>query len=164
MNNITDFDYHPLPYQALKTPSVQNQIYTPPQTAGLYLSSANGKFSGSENLAAVTRAEWEDYKSRFAPVEDMLIDEYNNHAGRELNVNQAGLNAGLAFDKAKSDSDRSLSRYGLNLNPEQQARRNKKYALERTAAMAGAKNTARDEQEDIRMGLVTGSFSNRNQG
>jgi hypothetical protein len=127
------------------------------------LHASGGKNSGSKNLAKVHRAEWEDYISRFAPIEDKLIAMYNDGEGRAESVEKAGETAGLAFNRSREQTDRTFSRYGLNLTDRQKTSRDKNQALEKTAAMAGAKNSMREAKEDQRMNIMSGGLSTAKQ-
>lgn len=145
-----------------QSPNDQPQVETneAPQQQGLFLTpTKNGSFSGSENLAAVHRAEWDDYLARFAPTEDMLFDIFNDEQGRLDAVEEAGSNAGLAIDRSKQQADLSLSRYGVNLDQEKTEKRDRKYALDKALAVTGARNTQRDNNEKLKMGLMVGSSS-----
>lgn len=129
-----------------------------PESSGLFLAATkHGDFSGSDNLAAVHRAEWDDYLSRFAPTEDLLFDIFNDEEGRQQAVEEAGANAGTAIDRSKQQADMSLSRYGVNLSEDKAQKRDRKYALDKTLAVAGAKNMQRDENEKQKMSVMAGS-------
>ena len=65
-----DLDYAPS-----ATPS---QRYEPDNQADFeptYLSASGGKHQASKNQAKVARADWEDYKKRFVPIENELIGQ-----------------------------------------------------------------------------------------
>jgi len=115
--------------------------------------------SGSKNLAKVHRAEWEDYLSRFAPIEDMLFEKYNDKEGRAEAVETAGLTMGTAFDNSKKQTDRTMSRYGMNISEPKQNQRDRKFELKKAAGVAGGKNAMRTAKEDQRMGIMTGMSS-----
>ncbi|KZZ72500.1 hypothetical protein A3765_28535 [Oleiphilus sp. HI0130] len=123
---------------------------------GLILSTSD---SGSTNLARVHRAQWNDYLKRFAPVENMLFDRLNDTEHKPQAVNKAGLTMASAFDKSQDQLDRSMSRYGLNMTPAQTQRQDKEFALEKTAAVAGAKNGMRIAKDDQETGIVAGGLS-----
>lgn len=115
--------------------------------------------SGSNNLSQVHRAQWEDYLSRFVPVENDLFSIYRNEGRMEEAAQKAGLTMGQSFGQAKTQADRQLSRYGVNLNNRQSTNRDANYALESTAAMAGARNAARTAIHDQNMNILTGMSS-----
>lgn len=118
-----------------------------------------GKQTGADNMAKVYRAEWEDYLARFAPIENMLFDKFNDAEGRAASVEKAGQTMGLAFDQSKDQTNRTISRYGLNMSPEQQANRDRSMEVQRAAGVAGAKNGMRIAKEDQRMGIMAGGLS-----
>lgn len=141
-------------------------LRNPPQETGpLLLTQAGGDNSGSTNLARVHRAEWEDYKSRFVPVENELFDMYYDDAGRKEAVKEAGLTMEGAFDRSMEQGDRNLQRYGIKPTERQQKQREKGHKVAKAAAVAGAQNAMRTAKEDQKMGIVTGAVSDkRNQG
>jgi len=122
------------------------------------LSESGGNQSGSANIAKVHRAEWEDYLARFAPIENMLFEKFNDAEGRAEAVESAGLTAGGAFDQSREQTDRTMKRYGLNLSNRQQKQRDQQQGLNKALAVAGAKNTMRDAKEDQRMSIMTGGL------
>lgn len=125
----------------------------------LILHESGGGQSGSENLAKVARAEWEDYKSRFAPIEDKLFERFNDDEGRAVAADKAASNAGLALDRSKEQTDRTFSRYGLNMTDRQNASRDKAHSLQKTASTVGAKNTTRAAKEEQRMNIMAGGLN-----
>lgn len=127
--------------------------------SGLILDVAGGDQSGSTNLARVHRAQWNDYLKRFAPIEDMLFDRLLDPNHKAESVEKAGLTMGGSFDRSKDQMDRSVSRLGLNMTPTQTARRDKEFELEKTAAIAGAKNATRVAKDDQDMGIMAGGIS-----
>lgn len=118
-----------------------------------------GGQTSKANMAQVHRAEWDDYLSRFAPIENMLFDKFNDVEGRAQAVDKAGQTMGLAFDQSKDQTNRTISRYGLNMSPEQQANRDRSMEVQRAAGVAGAKNGMRIAKEDQRMGIMAGGLS-----
>lgn len=57
-----------------------------------YLSQASGKHSATNNQAALARAEYEDYKQRFVPIENELLGQIGDRSVYAENVNR-GVNA-----------------------------------------------------------------------
>lgn len=150
-----------------KTVDEAKQLQADNPDALILTPSMSGDQSGSDNIAKVHRAEWEDYLSRFAPVENMLIDKFNDSAGRAEAVDKAGTAMASAFDRSKEQTDMNMSRYGLNISQDKQKQRDNEFALKKTAGVAGAKNGMRIAKEDQRMGIMAGGLSNvkqQNQG
>ena len=121
--------------------------------------SMSGKQSGSDNIAKVHRAEWEDYLSRFAPIENKLFERFNDEGERTQAVEKAGLTMGSAFDRSKEQTDRSMSRYGVNVSEPKQEQRDRSFELKKAAGVVGAKNGMRTAKEDQRMSIMSGGLS-----
>lgn len=95
--------------------------------------------------AAISRAQFEDYKARFRPLEDQLFGEVNKpidpvYANRDL---ISGIGA------------RDRNRYGVSLDAGEQANLNRGLDLSSTLADVGSENTARTATRDQRLGLLT---------
>lgn len=115
-------------------------------------------FNGSaeDTLAAIYRAEWQDYLDRFAPYEDKLIDFASNPEEVTKAVDKAGQNVDQGFMTAKGNLDRDRSRYGLNLTGREAASEDRSNAMDKTAAKLAARNSTRlhvqDQQERVMSG------------
>lgn len=123
------------------------------------LTASGGSKSGSRNLAKVQRAQWDDFLSRFSPIEEKLLAKYSSATDKSDAVTKAGQTMSTAMDKSKQQTDRKLSRYGLQMSPEQTQRRDKKHSITKAANVAGAKNAMRIAKDDQKMGMMTGGFS-----
>ena len=137
---------------------ITNTPYDP-----LMLSQAGGDQSASANMANLSRAQWNDYKSRFAPIENTLFARLNDPAYMSNAVTQAGINMGSAYDSSAQQTARDFSRYGINpsgMVAQEQQRQN---AVDKASAVAGARNDMRTAMRDQQMGLMTGGLSTATQ-
>lgn len=140
--------------------TVQQQgLYRPPYNPTILQPASGGRMEGSDNMAKIHRAQWEDYRSRFAPVEDMLFDRFNDTTYTNKAVEKAGLTMANAFDSSREQTQRNLSRYGVTQTGDQAAVSERTAGLKKAAAVAGAKNATRTAMEDQKLGIMAGGLS-----
>jgi hypothetical protein len=72
----------------------------------------NGK--ASDTYAQISREQWEDYKNRFIPLEDRLLNAYDNQDMKQQRLADVTKSANAASDNAVYAGKRQLARYGLN--------------------------------------------------
>ncbi len=109
----------------------------------------------NKTRARIARAEWDDYKRRFQPVENqMMAYATSTDDGRSVGRAQESIAAG--FDSAQGQYDRNMSRYGLNQTPEQDASYKRNMALNEASATASGISGARQVEEERRIGLMGG--------
>jgi hypothetical protein len=113
------------------------------------------KKEGASNLsAAVTRAQYQDYLNRFAPVEDYLVGQIDGRNTRDLGLdvaraNQSVINAGTNM---QGQQQRSMGRYGLQYSGPSIANSN-----DITGGRVAAMNQARMADEERALSLMSGS-------
>ena len=112
-------------------------------------SSATGS-SPVERMALISRKQWEDYLNRFAPLEDQLIASKMT-ADPKNSVAEAARNVENSFNAAFGTRERNASRYGLNQSPEVKAALHSQALLDKSTAMADAKNRTRLALSEYRM-------------
>ena len=108
-------------------------------------------------MAAVSRAQWEDYKNRYIPLENELIAAYNNPADRAARISEAANLSGQAFDSAAGVGQRTMQRMGVNFDPSQ----DRGFGLKRAAATVDAMNTTRQHLAGRDELLLTGGITSR---
>lgn len=153
-----------LPYIEVPKPqgraTVQQQgLYRPDYNPTLLQPASGGRMEGSDNMAKIHRAQWEDYRSRFAPVEDMLFDRFQDSSYSNEAVKKAGLTMANAFDSSHEQTQRNLSRYGVTQTGDRAAASERTAGLKKAAAVAGAKNATRTAMEDQKLGIMAGGLS-----
>jgi hypothetical protein len=135
-----------------------NVSYNPTSSAYGNIDPSNylmDKKEGASNLsAAVTRAQYQDYLNRFAPVEDYLVGQVDGRNTKDLGfdvarANQSVVNAGANM---QSQQERSMGRYGLQYKGPSIGSSND-IAGGRVAAM----NQARLADEERALSLMSGS-------
>lgn len=109
------------------------------------------------NLAALYRRDYENYRRRFVPIENELLGAYRNTADRReaIQTGLADVNAG--FDRAQDAFRDQLRGRGLALTPEQEAFQQKRSDFQRGLAEVTAINRTnrRFDQRDREL-LTTG--------
>jgi hypothetical protein len=111
----------------------------------------------SKMRANLARAQWADYKQRFQPYEDQMTAMAEEGPGDM--VGTATSQAGEQFDAGLGVAARQRERYGLSGAPGEQTQRQN--SLARGLATVGARNNARDEWENQRMGILTGNYGGK---
>lgn len=112
--------------------------------------------SASKLLAALSRAQWEDYKARFDPVLDELIAKATDPNAPEVAADRAAAQVKTSFNNAERGLDLEQSRLGLNLTPEQEAVQNRRLSLARAGTAVNAANEARIAKQDDQDRLKSG--------
>lgn len=109
----------------------------------------------SDLLASITRGMWDDYKDRFLPIEDMLIDKALNPdvAGRTAAASQ---HVNKAYDVSGKMLTDKFHSYGLEMTPEQKKSYGRQSNLSRGLADVQAQNRTRANIRDEQMQILTG--------
>ena len=115
--------------------------------------------SASETQAALARAEFEDYKKRFFPLEDELINRYDNKGLRDKAIAENTQGVRDAYQADRGIQQRRLSRYGVNLAPDQQRAINRQNQIGQVADVANVRNLTRDAYADLDEQILSGSSS-----
>lgn len=139
----------------IEIPAAGSGVYRPGYNPTILQPAGSGRMSGSENMAKIHRAQWEDHRQRFAPVENMLFDTFQDTTRANKAVNKAGLTMADTFDRSREQTGRELSRYGVTPSETEE----RTFGLRKAAATAGAKNAMRTAMEDQRMGIMAGGLS-----
>ena len=113
-------------------------------------------YSGAADLQAqVTRAQWEDYKLRYAPIVENLVDSVvgpNAAQTQQQVVNNASGFVDTAFSNSRGTAERMASAYGLSM-PQ---RSDRSSALEKAKEKVNAINQTRRSITDRNMSIATG--------
>lgn len=115
--------------------------------------------SARDTQAALARAEWNDYKKRFFPLEENLISRYDNASLRNQAMAENHNATNTAFNVDRGVQARRLSRYGTSLSADQQAAQNRENQVSRVAALTDVRNLTRDAYSDIDQQILSGSSS-----
>jgi len=127
-----------------------------------YLNTLNntaGLKSSTTDETALAKAQYEDYKRRFLPIEDMLMESYDNPAMMTTRLTDTRDYIGQGFDTAAGIKDRTLSRYQVGMAPQQQAQQQRTMGLVKTAALTDGANEARREMAQRDEELLSGGLT-----
>jgi hypothetical protein len=135
-----------------------NVSYNPTDSAYGNINPSNylmDKKEGASNLsAAVTRAQYQDYLNRFAPVENFLVGQVDGRNTKDLGfdvarANQSVMNAGVNM---QGQQQRAMGRFGLQYNGPSIGSSN-----DITGGRVAAMNQARMADEERALSLMSGS-------
>jgi len=113
----------------------------------------------SDTLASISRAQWEDYKARYLPLESQLMAGYKNPWEQQSAINESVSLSQGAFDAATATKQRELSRMGIGSGNLQGLQRRQE--IDKTAATVDAMNTARQHIVDRDKMLLSGGLTTR---
>lgn len=117
-----------------------------------------GAQGGSKVLGELYRAQWEDWKSRFAPKIDQLAEMASDKTLPGRAAEQALQAVNNRFKGARTALDMNQKRLGLQVSGAQQAAQHRKLALTEAAAMANAANKARTSTQDMQQSIIAGNM------
>jgi hypothetical protein len=115
--------------------------------------------SPDQILAGVYRDQWADYVTRFFPLENELVDTYNNPQVHSRIIGEATAKASNAFDSARGSYQRSLGRVGMAPDAQVQQETERAFGLGRTLAVVDAKNRTRQALVERDQGMLTGGMT-----
>lgn len=104
----------------------------------------------NDQMAALSREQYQDYIERFRPMEIEAIRENMDDSVITDAVGEARADANKAWDASSGVTDRALSDYGVTLDPDQMASRDRQTKQNRSASVADAQNTTRVMETDRR--------------
>lgn len=121
---------------------------------------------GNDNFAADTRAwlnrqVYEDYKTRYLPHEQELLDAITGEDMLNERLSAISVNAGNAFEASQNSADRRLDRYGVPQDYRQDRSQQLQNNLAEKSAIASANNSTRQHVHDRNMDLIARGASTR---
>ncbi|MBY6105034.1 hypothetical protein KUW19_00895 [Ferrimonas balearica] len=128
-----------------------------------------GDKAAQKTYADLTRAQWEDYKKRFLPVQKDYMDAVTSGKMLDEQLGRITTNVDNAFSSAAQAQQINQQRYGIKTNSTQDAASARSNAFAQSAATAQAMNTTRQGAEDTMNAFMEGSGArnaviNANQG
>lgn len=132
-------------------------VYNPAATTISAPIASNDPKYAEKTYAQLTRDGWADYLKRFVPIEDAMIQSYQDPAKMAANVDTAKNLSNTAFNVASGVDQRNAARYGVNLGVNKSYQRN--MALGATAAQVGAANMARATTNENNKKLLEGGVT-----
>lgn len=107
-------------------------------------------------LQNISYAQWQQANQMFYPLENQLIQYAENPQYINQMRQQAGQEAGTAFDTAQQGQTRNLAYMGVTPTAAQSTAMQQESALARSKAVAGAENTAAQGAAQNQIGALTG--------
>lgn len=130
--------------------------YQAPNTQPFLINPANysGDDQASRTAAAIARAQYEDYKNRFVPIRNMLVEEattgYQDQLDASMNRTRSAVSG--AYDRAEGMQRRRLERYGVNAPGAD-------FSRGETSSMVGGLNMTRQRSKERKMNLAYGGMN-----
>ena len=120
----------------------------------------------SGQRAALIRTQWDDYKKRFRPVENKLIQDMGT--GIHTTFNQEGLetaqkSVNTAYGSAVDMQNRDMSRMGAANTVQQQQAMDTTVDINKSQSMDNATNSARQWDIDRKNAVISGGLGNTSQ-
>ena len=112
--------------------------------------------SASDTYAHLVREQWQDYKTRFTPWEDHLINLANGQEDNLLSEQRASNAVNNSFGLAQASLGRDRSRLGITLTDEEKANETRLGAGLQSAATNAAVLKARLHAKDRDNSLLSG--------
>jgi len=110
-------------------------------------------------LAQIYRSQWADYRKRFAPLENELIDTYRNRAVHDKAIEAGAQQAAISADGAEESYDRNVQRFGVDTEQMSQEETDRAFDLARSKAIVDAKNRTRQALVDRDQGMLSGGIT-----
>ncbi|TQV82867.1 hypothetical protein [Aliikangiella coralliicola] len=109
--------------------------------------------------ADLIRAEYEDYRQRYLPLEIELMRLASDPEEKRAAINRAGDEVNSGFESAAKQSAMTAQRYGIR-DPSLRVGAERNRNLSKSAAIAQAKNQTRVAHNDLQMRIMAGSHNN----
>jgi len=131
------------------------------QTAGLSVDPGQafrGDQGASELLGKINRAQWNDWKARFAPYIDTLADLAQDEGAAASAASNASGAMGLAFDANQQALEQDREAFGIQQTGAQAQAEDRRTSLQRQASMVSAGNQARISAQDRQQSILAGGM------
>lgn len=131
------------------------------QTAGTHVdpqAAFQGSQGASDTIGRLSRAQWEDWKTRFRPYINSLADAATQPGADEEAANMAQESMATAFDNSAQAQDMQRQGMGLQVSQAQREADQRRRALQKTASMATAGNQARVSAQDRQSKILAGGM------
>jgi len=110
--------------------------------------------SYQDALADITRQQFEDYKTRFLPVQEQLFDLATNETLLNEQMERNGQSIDRAFNQSKQSDSMALGRYGLS--PDNSKQDSNNTGLLKSLTTASVNNETRSSVNDLQNKILTG--------
>lgn len=136
-------------------PGLNNNPYDPVSN----LSTLSYSTDAEDMNADLIRAEYEDYRQRYLPLERELMRLAMDPEEKKKAVNRAGEEVESGYANASAQSSRTARRYGIE-DPSKRVGFARNRELDKSASIAQAKNQTRKTHDDLVMSIMSGSHNN----
>ncbi|HDM8198743.1 TPA: hypothetical protein P0E36_004927 [Vibrio harveyi] len=126
-----------------------------------HVSVSGGDNAYSDTMAALTRAQYEDYKKRFQPIEKDLVGLAMSDKLYKKQIARNEANAAMNFRQADQRQASASEKYGLSDRRTDQQKTN--LANANALSLASANNNSRQAIGDLQLSLMTGGSSAKQQ-
>lgn len=144
------------------TRSILSRMSLPTSQVGGTRIDPNQAFRGDQGasrlLGQLNRAQWNDWRNRFAPYIDELARAAQDNNAPGAAAANASNAVGLAFDSSQQGLAQQRQGYGISQTPQQQAAEERRTSLERSASMVSAGNEARISAQDRQDAILAGGM------
>lgn len=117
-----------------------------------------GKQGASDLLGQLNRAQWEDWKRRYRPRIQALIDTATDAEAGDRAARLASSSMGQAFDSSARSAEHNRRSLGVQLTPREQAEQDRIHKVSRAAASVSAGNEARMAAQDRQQMVLAGGM------
>lgn len=135
----------------------------PPRTNRWQDMKANSAAAAAANpddvMAGIYRDQWNDYVTRFFPLEDELVATYNNPEVHKRILGEAMAKAEAGFDVARGSYGRTMAKYGINPDTQTQQETDRAFGLNRTLSLVDTRNRTRQGLIERDAGMLAGGVS-----
>ncbi len=100
--------------------------------------------AANDQVAQMTRDQWQNYVSTFVPIENQMIKYATDPTLPQQAMQKASGDVNAAYTAQQGATARELSGLGVTLTPDQQAAQQRSYGLSKSLADVQAQNTAGD--------------------
>ena len=114
--------------------------------------SSNTSYQGA--MADLTREQWNDFRTRYLPVQDELLSLATNDNLLNEQLARNKQNLSNSFDLAETNENRRLGRYGLTADNTKQDKNNNN--LLKSLTLASVNNETRSAVDDLQNKIITG--------
>lgn len=121
-----------------------------------------GDQGASDLLGKLSRAQWEDWRKRFAPYISTLADMATDERAPGDAARMAKESVGTAFDNSQQGLEMQRRGLGVDLTPQQKAAEKRGSSLQRSASMVTAGNQARMSAQDRQQSILAGGMGLQN--
>lgn len=116
----------------------------------------NSKTAAQDMRVALLRADWDDWVTRFLPIEQEIVASLGNPEVMNAEINRARSNVNRAFDRQNTQRAEFNRRYGIEQTPQVAQHNQRTSNIMRAAALSDSANDARRQVEDREMNILAG--------